>query len=215
LAVNWEDATWRTADETLKELGGRCGCLNIRCTDISKTRVHAAFKKVFGYSLSVDPLTHQGACVEKSDINAAHDGRVIECPVDQRAENHVYERVVNNQAGDRYVEDIRTVIMKDTVPLVYLKYRFAANRFRNYRKAVTVRAGDVFSAGERERIIAFSREMGLDLGELDILRDRGDGRLYIIDVNPTPAGPPGYMPAREYRRALKVLSAAFEATFLR
>jgi hypothetical protein len=31
--------------------------------------------------------------------------------------------------------------------------------------------------------------MGLDYGELDVLRDADDGRLYVVDVNTTPFGP--------------------------
>jgi hypothetical protein len=31
--------------------------------------------------------------------------------------------------------------------------------------------------------------MGLDWGGLDILRDRHDGRLYVVDVNKTDVGP--------------------------
>ena len=38
------------------------------------------------------------------------------------------------------------------------------------------------------KILAVCREMGLDYGELDVLRDREDGRLYILDVNDTPSG---------------------------
>ena len=32
--------------------------------------------------------------------------------------------------------------------------------------------------------------MGIDYGELDILRDNNDGRIYIVDANNTPSGPP-------------------------
>jgi hypothetical protein len=30
--------------------------------------------------------------------------------------------------------------------------------------------------------------MGVDYGELDVLRDVEDGRLYVVDVNDTPSG---------------------------
>jgi hypothetical protein len=32
--------------------------------------------------------------------------------------------------------------------------------------------------------------MGLDYGELDAVRDAASGRLYVLDVNNTPFGPP-------------------------
>ena len=51
--------------------------LNARCRDISKTHVAAVFAEVFGYALAVDPTTHAGPLVEKSDANSTRDGRVL------------------------------------------------------------------------------------------------------------------------------------------
>ena len=50
--------------------------------DISKTRVDEAFSKVFGYSPMVDPRTHAGPLVRKSERNGAHDGEIIIGPVE-------------------------------------------------------------------------------------------------------------------------------------
>ena len=47
----------------------------------------------------------------------------------------------------------------------------------------------VFSADELAMIARFNARMGLDWGGLDILRDRADGRIYIVDVNKTDLGP--------------------------
>ena len=72
---------------------------------------------------------------------------------------------------------------------------------------------DLFSAAEQQRILAFCHEMRLDFGELDVLRDDDDGRIYIIDANKTPAGMGiayrhRWTPAQR-RTALQRLSAAF------
>lgn len=59
----------------------------------------------------------------------------------------------------------------------------------NNRKATLNDPARVFSASELDQIRLFSDRMGLDWGGLDILRDRNDGRIYIVDVNKTDLGP--------------------------
>jgi len=56
-------------------------CINLNCNDISKTKVSNVHKKVFKYAIDIDPLKFNGKAVEKSYINALHDGRIIECPI--------------------------------------------------------------------------------------------------------------------------------------
>lgn len=47
---------------------------------------------------------------------------------------------------------------------------------------------DVFSEAEYAKIISFCHKVGMDVGELDILRDPIEDQLYIIDANKTAAG---------------------------
>lgn len=56
--------------------------------------------------------------------------------------------------------------------------------------------------------------MGLDWGELDILRNKDDGRAYIVDVNNTPAGPPNHLSKEDKERALQQLATTFARVFL-
>ena len=53
----------------------------------------------------------------------------------------------------------------------------------------------------------FCAAMKLDWGGLDILRDRTDGRLYIVDVNKTDM-PPLRLPWTQKMRAVAILSRA-------
>ena len=64
---------------------------------------------------------------------------------------------------------------------------------------------------ELDRIEAFTRRMGLDWGGLDILRDRDDGRLYIVDVNKTDLGPVISLSWRDKVRSMRRLAIALEA----
>ena len=53
-----------------------------------------------------------------------------------------------------------------------------------------------------------TKKMSVDYGELDVLRDK-DGRIYVVDVNNTPAGPPKKLPNQACRIALKRMSKSF------
>src|SRR5258708_27498612 len=121
LIVNYEDTTFRHADETLKNLAANNLVLNYRCKDISKNKVDAVFTKVFGYSLMVDPLTYQGRCVKKSNVNAKHDGQVISCPIKSVDASFVYQLVINNQIDPDTVQDLWAPIVKVHIHFVYLK----------------------------------------------------------------------------------------------
>ena len=55
--------------------------------------------------------------------------------------------------------------------------------------------------------------LGLDYGEIDVLRDRNEGKIYIVDVNNNPAGPPEPISALDGNLAIVRLAEAFENTF--
>jgi hypothetical protein len=214
VAMHYSRDTRRVVPDALLR---RSGVLNVRCTDISKVAVEHASVAVFGYGLSVDPTIHQGLCVEKSDNNGTHDGREIVAPIPHLAvrEDKVYQRIVNNvtQAGE--VEDLRVVVFGRDAPLAYRKFRSRTDRFSNINTRVElVLISDVLDAGEQSQVLAFCEELGLDFGELDILRDRDDGRIYVVDANPTPSGPPNHLGADDQRRALELMTRAFGTAFL-
>lgn len=103
----------------------------------------------------------------------------------------MYQKLVDAPVGDGLVEDFRIPVVGQLIPFVYLTHRRVALRFES--SAWRVRAfetQEVLAAEEVRLILLFCRRLGLDLGELDVLRDPRDGRLYILDTNPTPWGPP-------------------------
>jgi hypothetical protein len=183
--------------------------LNARCVDISKSRVDRAMQEVFGYSLGIDPRLHRGPAVRRTDTNGTHDGQVVECPVDPEP-GFIYQRLVNNAVGD-LVEDFRPVVVGGSVPLVYVKYRKIARRFQGTIRARLCEPDDAFSSEELRRLLALCANMGLDVGEIDVLRDRDSGRLYVVDVNSTPAGPHPKVSKRDTRRAIHRIAEAFTA----
>jgi hypothetical protein len=210
MAFKWNTATFSPRDATLSSLAVQYRVVNINCEDISKTRVNNSFSQVFGYSTLVDPLTFRGQCVQKSDLNARHDGRVIECPAQVRTPGCVYQRLINNEVDDGLVMDIRVPVFRTRIPFVYLKYRNRSDRFGNTNtRVILAEVNDVLGDVELDRIHEFSKLMGLDYGELDVLRDREDQRLYIVDVNPTPWGPPNHISEEQARQAVTRMAVAF------
>ena len=215
LIINYEDTTFRCNDDVLMRLSREHTIINYKCPDISKKKVDETFTKVFGYSPTINPLTYQGRCVKKSNTNGLHDGKIITCPIDKTEEGYVYQIIINNQLDEEMVLDIRAPVFKNTIPFLYLKKRSINTRFSNTNTIVEMAEVDeMLSQEEVEKIIAFCKEIGLDWGELDILRNRDDGRIYILDVNNTPAGPPNHISKEGKALALKRLSSTFEKVFL-
>lgn len=189
-AFLWQDSTHVTPPPRLREIARSKPVLNLACTDISKTRVEQVFREVFGYSSFVDPTLHRGRCVMKSDDNAEKDwGAVIQCPVDTPREGCVYQVFVDSEHDGVQVE-YRTPVILGSIPEVKIWRREALRGPLHERAWLGTSPSDpaaIYTPEERELILELSRRMGLDFGELDILRSRDDGRLYILDVNKTPS----------------------------
>jgi hypothetical protein len=190
--------------------------INRDARDISKRAVERAFEDVFGYGLGVDPATFRGRAVRKSDANYTHDAVVIECPhapdaEADRAEAVTYQRYVDTRTPDGYYLDHRVPVYDGEVPLVYLKYHpEGPGRFVDVSHSEIAGPADVFTGDERRRLAALAAAMGVEYGEMDVLRDNADGRIYVVDVNRTPSGPVKGVTQAQRRRALAVLAPAFE-----
>lgn len=212
LVMQFEDST-----ETLNALprvkaGARL--INFTCNDISKSRIAAAFEKASGDTLSVDPLTFKGRMVEKSEANAAHDGRVIEGPLPGAVPGKVYQRLIDNEIPGGLVEDLRCCLVGGTPIVVFRKRRPLERRFLNENVQVLLdEPRACYSADEIRVIERFAAEIGLDWGGVDVLRDRQTGRIFIVDANKTDMGPPVALKLGSKLRATRRMARAFAETF--
>ncbi len=183
---------------------------NIGCYDIRKSVVARVFEEVFGYGLTIDPTQFSGRAVEKSEANGKHDGVIIDCPLPQARHDRVYQRLIDNTFDGHEFIDIRTPVVGGRIPFVYLKRRTMDRRFSNDNHRVDlVDADAMLSAQEQAKIRDFATGMNLDFGGLDVLRHRGDGRIYIVDANKTDMGPPSALPSKEKFKAMRGLADAF------
>lgn len=198
--------------------------INERCLDISKHRVEAAHHRVFGYGMAVDPRSHEGPMVIKNDANAAHDGRVVDGPVESVDPKNVYQIVIDNAASDingrsvraPTVLDLRVTVVGGELAGAFRKYRLASERFLNTNeRAFWHQPGELFTDEEQGKLLAFAADIGLDLGEIDVLRDNANGLIYAIDANSTPHSPPALLegPLAAWP-IMTSAAAAFERQFL-
>jgi len=186
--IAWEDCTIRRADARLDRLAATSRVINVGAADISKRRVAEVYERVFGYALKVDPRSCSGPILRKSDNNARHDGTIITAPVEPEP-GYVYQRLINN-AVDGLYENIRVPVFGSIVAYCLLQRCSPKHRFTlEQGNARLVEVDRVFTPDELALLRLFCREMGLDYGEIDVLRDADDGRLYVVDVNTTPFGP--------------------------
>lgn len=189
-AVLWEDETFLQVPPVLHEIAERKPVLNIGCVDISKRRVEKALNKIFGLSTFVDPTKYQGKCIKKPDGNAVRHGFVVDCPQPSIEEDWVYQRLIETRRNGLQVE-YRTPVILGEIPLVYVSERdYPTSDIRDCKRhtLTPVPTENVFNANEVANILAFSNEIGMDMGELDIMRSTEDGGVYIIDANKTAAG---------------------------
>lgn len=213
-AIHWRDATHRPPNPLLEGRAASLPVINLRANDISKTRVEQVMRAVFGYGLAVDPLTTRGPLVEKSDLNGLHDARILTGPLPSRLEGRVYQRLIGQRCAGDCVEELRVPVMGDRIPFVLRKYKRLQDRLALSTRGTLAETEDVLDEREITRLIEFSRGMGVDFGELDVIRDDVTGRIHVLDANSTPAAWfAGFSPA-DRLATIDRLAEAFEAAFL-
>lgn len=185
LVINWEDVTIRKHDPVISELNKKMRVINYKCTDISKDKVEELFAAVFGYSSLVDPFVYQGECVEKNTINGKHDASIIVCPIPSKKKGYIYQKLINDTENGMAL-NYRVPVFGNSIPFLTQRYKPLSDRFDCTESARLVDLHKAFTQDEIVKILKFCRLLGLDYGELDVMRDKGDGRIYILDANNTP-----------------------------
>ncbi|MBL7107913.1 MAG: hypothetical protein ISS38_01255 [Candidatus Cloacimonetes bacterium] len=207
IKLHWEDCTY---PKTITNIS----FINSRCQTISKIDVEKSFEKIFGYKLLVNPRTFKGKCVKKNNLNAKHDGVVIECPIAKPEQGFVYQYLINNTVDNLKVEDIRVPFIKGDIPFVYLKYRLITTRFSNDNSFTKLKkVSNVLSTEEITNIIEVCNDMKLEYCEIDAIKDYPTGKLYIVDINHCPSGPPNHLSLFSTLKAIKLISKTFDNKF--
>lgn len=188
--------------------------VNFECNDISKSLIADVFARAAGYDLGVDPTSYTGAMVEKSELNGAHDGRIIVGPMNAPIADKNYQKLIDNEIPGGLVEDLRTCIVGGEPTIVYRKRRLLERRFMNENEEVILdRIDKVFSTEELDIIRRFAAGINLDWGGVDVLRDKASGKIHIVDANKTDMGPPIALPIGGKLRATRRMAKGFANAF--
>lgn len=206
LVVAWDTGTWfsETARARLAD-----DALNRGCVDISKSTVDRVWADVAGYSIAVDPVTTDGPLVVKPDENAVRGGRVVNGPLREARRGFVYQRLIDTRVGDRVLQ-IRPVVIASSIVLVYEKWRPYPLYFQGPELTLPRTVEDFFTGHEAALLLRFAAAIGLDYGELDVVRDAADARIYVVDANRTPVRPKG-LPVEAEDEAFGPQADAFSA----
>ncbi len=198
------DAAWPITKPTL----------NRDITDISKARVAAVFRDTFGYDLAVDPTRYEGRMAVKSNVNGVHDGRAVAGPIDYPDPALTYQKLIDTECRPGVMEELRCTCAGGRVVAIVCKEKAKADRFSaTYLMTHPVDPTRVLSPKERDWLEDFLAAMGLDFGSIDVLRDRHDDRIYVVDVNKT-CMPVLAMNWRDLDRTLAQIGVAAEAMIL-
>ena len=184
--------------------------INHRIDNISKQHVAKIFQDTFGYSVEIDPLSYHGKAVQKSDLNGLHDGELVECPLMPKAikADCVYQKLIDSTFDGSRPEDLRMAYVRGGIPVVFRKFKLPEKRFgTDYDHVDVCSVDEVFSKEEQTQLIKFCEAMGLDFGAVDVMRDKHDGRIYVVDVNKT-CMPVLCLSQKEQRRAFRLISDA-------
>ena len=176
----------------------------------SKEHVANCFQSVFGYQLTVDPTKFTGLMVRKSDSNATHDGLTLTGPIAavEVIDGYTYQLHVNNIFGPSAV-DVRVSIVNGVQESCYVKMRPLENRYKDVSASWFLPTSVCLTSREIDLINQFCKFIDLDFGQLDICRDNGTDRIYIVDANNTPFGPPKGMSEFDSGAAIAALGEDF------
>jgi len=192
--------------------------INFKLISCQKDFTTKIFDEMFEHKLGINPQEYNGYAVAKHNDNGTKSCFFIKCPIeaDEVFENHIYQKIIDfyHPYDNEILCEIRVPIFGGIVPFVFFKERARGLRFTSKNRKVSIaNVEDHLTENEVEQIQKYCRKVGLEYGDLDILRGQ-DGLIYIIDVNNTPWWPPNKLFNRDRNIALNIFWNAWLKAFL-
>ena len=187
-AIYWCNKTNSMPDWIISQIAQKMNVININCVNVLKSRVDKIWEKSCGYSITINPEKYQYEYVRKSQLQyrshtgEVHDGIICDSP-QKPDKKFVYQRLIDTSVDGGRFRTLRLPIFKKNIPCIIVKD--SKDRFKEAHSVVEVEY-DIFNyidGVELYNIRKFCRKIGLDYGELDILRDNETERIYVVDVN--------------------------------
>lgn len=203
----------------LKQNGKKIKLINLFLVDTAKGFVAESFESHFGYGYKVDPLTYKGYCISKHNGNGTKSCFFLKCPIDANDifKDHSYQQIIDytDKKDPNTLYELRIPIVGGIIPCVLFKTRNRGLRFTSKNRSIQiVNPLKYLTEQECHKIITYCRYIGLEMGEIDVLRSCEDGQIYIIDVNNTSWWPPNKLGDVDRNIVLNLMWNAFLESFL-
>jgi len=203
----------------LKQNGKKIKLINLFLVDTAKGFVAESFENHFGYGYKVDPSTFKGYCISKHNGNGTKSCFFLKCPIDANDifKDHSYQQIIDytDKNDPNTLYELRIPIVGGIIPCVLFKTRNRGLRFTSKNRSIQiVNPLKYLTEQECHKIITYCRYIGLEMGEIDVLRSHEDGRIYIIDVNNTSWWPPNKLGDIDRNIVLNLIWNAFLESFL-
>ncbi len=157
--------------------------INGRMISSSKFTVSDCQEKAFGYGYKLDPRTYHGIALAKWHWHSRQH-RLIQCPSDGEKETFFSELLEGPEA--------RIAVFGKELVCTFTRRERDRDGVPNERRVDgssrhDIPWQDVCSKTEREKLLAFCQLIGMDYGEMDVIRHTKDGRFCVVDCNPGPS----------------------------
>ena len=202
----------------IKEIATRFHFINFFLINTDKDYVANVFDNFFKQKLMVNPETYKGYCIAKHNSNGTKSCIFLKCPINASEifKNHTYQKLVNYTCKEdpEILYELRVPIFGNIIPFVFFKKREKSLRFTCKNIEVEIATGRKYlSEKEMKKILLYCRRIGLEYGEVDVLRSDSDNNIYIIDVNNTPHWPPNNLSEVDKNIALNLFWNSFLEIF--
>lgn len=203
----------------LKQNGKKIKLINLFLVDTAKGFVAESFEQHFKYGYKVDPTTFNGYCISKHNGNGTKSCFFLKCPIEANEifKDHSYQQIIDytDKKDPNTLYELRIPIVGGIIPCVLFKTRNRGLRFTSKNRSIQiVNPLKYLTEEECHKIITYCRYIGLELGEIDVLRSHEDGQIYIIDVNNTSWWPPNKLGDVDRNIVLNLMWNAFLESFL-
>ena len=193
--------------------------INLFLKDTSKDYVSKTVEEHFGYTFKIEPKSYHGYCIAKHNANGTKSCFFLKCPInaDEIFHDHCYQKIItmSSKTEKDVLNELRVPIFRNIIPFIFFKRRSKGLRFTSKNKSMVITNPlNHLSLDECNSIIKYCEKIGLEYGELDILRCDDTGKIYIIDVNNTAWWPPNSLGDTDRNIALNLMWNAFLETFL-
>ncbi|MBV9270425.1 MAG: glycosyltransferase [Candidatus Eremiobacteraeota bacterium] len=184
--------------------------VNRSCAIKSRAEIDAAFRKIFGYGLFVDPRTYTGA-IYRRPVRGADEPRLFHGPLLRAEDGFVYQPAFSYSTLRGMLEWHAFVVGRRIVAV----HRF----FKTTQDGEPHSAAEysspylAFSDDEAAKLEAFCEQIGLDFGVVEISRDENDQRLYVRECDLNPPAITRAISEPERRHLVQTIASAYATNF--